>query len=91
MLMNWSVLVLDALGTSMACVCSFYRKLLPITKTNEDDGKGIDTSIGKRQDHNTRKFLSYQGFNIIVRVIQKHLETWRYYLHVLHIHVIARS
>ncbi len=51
--------MLDALGKSMACVCSFYdSKLSPSSKIDVEDGKGIDTSIGKGQDHNTRKSLS---------------------------------
>jgi hypothetical protein len=36
----------------------FIGKLPPTTKVDVDDGKGIDTNIGKRQDHNTRKSLS---------------------------------
>jgi hypothetical protein len=51
--------MLDALGTSMACVCSFYdSKLSPSSKVDVEDGKGIDTNIGKGQDHNARKCLS---------------------------------
>jgi len=46
--------------------------------------KGINISIQKRQDHNTKNTYPYQGLNMIVGVIQGYLETWRYYLHMLH-------
>ncbi len=36
----------------------FIGKLPPTTKVDVEDGKGIDTNIGGKQDHNIRKSLS---------------------------------
>jgi len=50
--------MLDALNTSMACVCFFKGKLPPTSKGEVEDGRHIDTNIGKGQDHNTKKSLT---------------------------------
>ncbi len=36
----------------------FIGKLQPTSKSEVEDGKHIDTNIGKGQDHNTKKSLS---------------------------------
>jgi len=36
----------------------FPIKLPPASKSDVDDGKGIDINIGKGQDHNTKKSFS---------------------------------
>jgi hypothetical protein len=53
--------MLDALNTLMACVCFFARKLPPTSKGEVEDGRHIDTNIGKGQDHDTKKPLSIFG------------------------------
>jgi len=39
----------------------FIGKLPPTTKGEMEDGKHIDTNIGKGQDHNTKKSMSIFG------------------------------
>jgi hypothetical protein len=39
----------------------FTRKLPPTSKGEVEDGRHIDTNIGKGQDHNTKKSLSIFG------------------------------
>jgi hypothetical protein len=50
--------MLDALDTLMTCVFFFTGKLPPTSKGEVEDGRHIDTNIGKGQNHNTKKSLS---------------------------------
>ncbi len=61
------------------------------SKGDVEDGRCIDTNIGKGQDHNTNKSLSISRVEFNTRMIHRHLETWKYSPHMLHIHVIARN
>jgi hypothetical protein len=78
--------MLDALDTSMACVCFFTRKLPPTSKGEVEDGRHVDTDIRKGQDHN--KSLSISGVEYDNR---SDLETQKYSLHMSHIHVTTKS
>ncbi len=49
-------------------LCFFFtRKLPPIAKVDVEDGKGINTNIGKGRDHNTRKSLSISRVQFVNR------------------------
>jgi hypothetical protein len=57
--------MLDALDTSMACVCFFIGKLPPTTKGEVEDGRHIHTNTGKGQYKTPYPYL---GLNLIVGV-----------------------
>jgi hypothetical protein len=50
-------------------LCNFFSiKLPPASKGDVDNGKAIDTNIGKGQDHNTKKSFSISRVHFDKRI-----------------------